>query len=91
LDKLDDWSEPILQLQRWHNNAGISDIADIAAATGLFTSSMPRNLNPEQSMLKQSLLTLLRAGAHMNDAKYNQSLVNLELMAFALCWFGMVS
>lgn len=53
--------------------------------------NLPSTSNNFQKMLRMSILNLVNASRSATDAKMNKVLVNVELLSFALCWYGMVS
>ena len=46
---------------------------------------------PETRLLKNGISTLLQAIQFSHDVKYNKIMLNVTLLAFGICWFGMVS
>ena len=50
-----------------------------------------RSMAVETNLVRAGVLNLLSAQRHFNEAKFNKALLNVELTAFALSWFGMVS
>jgi hypothetical protein len=49
-----------------------------------------RSLPVETSLVHAGVLNLLSAQRHFNEAKFNKAVLNVELAAFTLSWFGMV-
>jgi hypothetical protein len=47
--------------------------------------------SPEQHIFCSGLSKLLEASKRNDDLEYHKILLNIELLTFALCWFGMAS
>jgi hypothetical protein len=58
--------------------------------TNLFLPSSSSTSSPEQVVLLTGLSNLVSATKNINDIKYYRVMVNIQLVIFALCWFGLV-
>jgi hypothetical protein len=45
----------------------------------------------EQQVFTTGMANLISAIRHTQDANYHKIMINIHLLVFALCWFGMVS
>jgi hypothetical protein len=69
--------------------------------TGGSTALAPQNDNiltsssaspsVEQVIFQTGITNLIYATRHSRNANYQKVMVNIQLVVFALCWFGMVS
>jgi hypothetical protein len=48
-------------------------------------------VSTEERIFRSGIVNLLNANHHSSVANYNKSMLNVELLSYALCWFGMVS
>jgi hypothetical protein len=57
----------------------------------LFAVRLPSHFSPTQQDVHCKIGILHRATMHLNSAEVNHLTTNMELLAFAISWFGMVS
>jgi len=55
----------------------------------LLSSILPMS-SPERIVFQTGISNLVYAARHSHDVKYHKVMVNVQLVVFALCWFGMV-
>jgi hypothetical protein len=54
------------------------------------SSAGPSTLSAHAQVLKTGLTSLVSASRHMQDASYHKIMINIQLLVFSMCWFGMV-
>jgi hypothetical protein len=57
----------------------------------LFAVNLPKNFSATQQDIHSKIGILHRATLHVNSAEVNHLTTNMELLAFAISWFGMVT
>ena len=84
---LKDWRGCILQLKKCFEHRKQS----LKASSIVDELLVSPDTYPETRLLKNGISTLLQAIQFSHDVKYNKIMLNVTLLAFGICWFGMVS
>ena len=96
---LSDWSSPIRRFEASLTRQSHSHTQPVAMLgrhmQQLRSATLAESVSSEEKVLEEriflnSLVSLVRARHYVSVANYNKSLLNIELVCFALCWFGMV-
>ena len=96
---LSDWSSPICKFEASLTRQSHSHTQPVATSgrhmQQLRSATLAESVSSEEKVLEEriflnGLASLVRARHYVSAANYNKSLLNIELVCFALCWFGMV-
>jgi hypothetical protein len=64
---------------------------DVVEKDNVFSVDLPMQLSRDQADVYSKVSMLKRAVGHINSAELNQTLTNMEVLAFGISWFGLVS
>jgi hypothetical protein len=87
-ESLSSWTKPITDFEHLllHSSGRGTTLEPLSMAVN--TSQVN---TADAHIFKSGIRNLLSAYAHHKGAQFNKAILNIELLAFALVWFGMVS
>jgi hypothetical protein len=89
LSAFNKWTKPIKKAQGFCLRAPIK--LEEGSAMVIFKGDVPMQMTTVQNELRHKFNMLCRASAHINSAGLNSILSNMEILAFGISWFGLVS
>jgi hypothetical protein len=85
---LSNWPKCIETFSEIFENGGT--MTQLEATPDIVSSTSNSGLTPQVQVFQTGLMSLLGASRHNKDANYHKVVMNVQLLVFALCWFGMV-